>query len=608
MALPEDDVEEVDPEPALARILDHEHDALVVGPGLRPGLATADLSGACILTVPRRPPAARRARRRGPADAGRRGRMVDGGHAPLRADAARRASSPRLRTASEHDPGDDGDLNRRRRGHGPRRRPRRPPSGARSWCSRARTTVIAAPDGSVSIAPFENPAMASRRHRRRPGGDDRRAARPGHGAVRRGAPGRLSPRPGRGRGPRADRRRRAPGVGPARGPAAGRRGWPRSPGGSGPAAGWGLARATGPPGCESPRRRCARRASGRGTAPRVPRARRQGPRRRGRRPGPEAPVRPRRTARERRTPAAVDVDPATTDRGRGCARPASPRCRGPRGWRSTWTRSGATSPRCGRSSDRACASSPSSRRTRTATVRSPSPWPSRRQGADGLSVAALDEAYELREAGVTLPLLVIYPVPPEHAAAAARAGIAVSIGAGRLLERVRERDGAGGRGGPEGAAPRGPRRDRDGSRAGRRAADEAAVIRSDACWHPPASGSAASGPTWRRRTSPPTRWPRTSCSDAPWTGCRAPCSSGPNRRRSGATWRGAAASSAATWPAGTPSGPGLSIYGLVPDALTPPASTARSAARLRPVMALKARPCGSPTCRRTTASRTARRT
>src|SRR5436189_35921 len=41
--LPEDDVEEIDPEPALARILDHEHDAIVVGPGLRPGLATAEL-------------------------------------------------------------------------------------------------------------------------------------------------------------------------------------------------------------------------------------------------------------------------------------------------------------------------------------------------------------------------------------------------------------------------------------------------------------------------------------------------------------------------------------------------------------------------------------
>src|SRR3954470_2643232 len=43
MALPEDDVEEVDPEPAIARILDHDHDAIVLGPGLRPGLATAEL-------------------------------------------------------------------------------------------------------------------------------------------------------------------------------------------------------------------------------------------------------------------------------------------------------------------------------------------------------------------------------------------------------------------------------------------------------------------------------------------------------------------------------------------------------------------------------------
>src|SRR5437764_11328379 len=43
LALPEDDVEEVDPEPALAAVLDHEHDAMVIGPGLRPSLALADL-------------------------------------------------------------------------------------------------------------------------------------------------------------------------------------------------------------------------------------------------------------------------------------------------------------------------------------------------------------------------------------------------------------------------------------------------------------------------------------------------------------------------------------------------------------------------------------
>ena len=51
MPLAEDDVEEVDPEPALARILDHDHDALVLGPGLRPSLATAEL----VRGHPRRP-------------------------------------------------------------------------------------------------------------------------------------------------------------------------------------------------------------------------------------------------------------------------------------------------------------------------------------------------------------------------------------------------------------------------------------------------------------------------------------------------------------------------------------------------------------------------
>src|SRR5437588_12770637 len=57
MALPEDDVEEVDPEPALARILDHDHDAIVLGPGLRPGLATAELVRE-LLAAPEEPPPA----------------------------------------------------------------------------------------------------------------------------------------------------------------------------------------------------------------------------------------------------------------------------------------------------------------------------------------------------------------------------------------------------------------------------------------------------------------------------------------------------------------------------------------------------------------------
>ena len=49
LALPETEVDaEVDPEPAIERLLDSEHDALVVGPGLRPGLATVDLVEAIV--------------------------------------------------------------------------------------------------------------------------------------------------------------------------------------------------------------------------------------------------------------------------------------------------------------------------------------------------------------------------------------------------------------------------------------------------------------------------------------------------------------------------------------------------------------------------------
>ena len=76
MGLPEDDVEEVDPEPALARILDHEHDAIVVGPGLRPGLATAELVRE-LIAPPGRAAAPDRARRRGPPVAGDDGRLVE---------------------------------------------------------------------------------------------------------------------------------------------------------------------------------------------------------------------------------------------------------------------------------------------------------------------------------------------------------------------------------------------------------------------------------------------------------------------------------------------------------------------------------------------------
>lgn len=59
-------------------------------------------------------------------------------------------------------------------------------------------------------------------------------------------------------------------------------------------------------------------------------------------------------------------------------------------------------------------------------------------GAPGCSVATIDEAYELRAAGIELPILVLYPVPPQHVADAARARIAIAVGGGRLLDRTLE--------------------------------------------------------------------------------------------------------------------------------------------------------------------------
>lgn len=160
LALPEDDVEEVDPEPAIARILDHEHDAIVVGPGLRPGLATAELVR-MLLAAP------------------------DEDHAPvpmvLDAEALRSMATLgawwtgpvrpcvltphpgeflRLREGAGMEPVDPGDLAAddaaRRAAAG---------GAATEWHQvvvlKGARTVIAEPDGTVTVAPFENPALAS---------------------------------------------------------------------------------------------------------------------------------------------------------------------------------------------------------------------------------------------------------------------------------------------------------------------------------------------------------------------------------------------------------------------------------------------------------------
>jgi hydroxyethylthiazole kinase-like uncharacterized protein yjeF len=160
MALPEDDVEEVDPEPSIARILDHDHDAIVVGPGLRPGLATAELVR-LLLAAPEEDPSP----------------------APLVLDAEALRSMAtmtewwtasmrpcvltphvgefeRLRAGAGIDTSADGDL-----GDDDGARRVAALAAATAWHQvvvlKGAKTVIAEPDGTVTVAPFENPALAS---------------------------------------------------------------------------------------------------------------------------------------------------------------------------------------------------------------------------------------------------------------------------------------------------------------------------------------------------------------------------------------------------------------------------------------------------------------
>ncbi len=172
MALPEDDVEEVDPEPALAKLLDHEHDALVIGPGLRPSLAIAELLR-LVLTAPEEGAAAwpaeapPRPRRRRPSCSMRRRcgpspRPMAGGRA-----SGARACSPRT-PASSRGSGRGAATSRATTviwGATIEARATAAAAAAVEWRQvvvlKGARTVIAAPDGSVAVAPFENAAMAS---------------------------------------------------------------------------------------------------------------------------------------------------------------------------------------------------------------------------------------------------------------------------------------------------------------------------------------------------------------------------------------------------------------------------------------------------------------
>jgi NAD(P)H-hydrate epimerase len=159
MALPEDDVEEIEPEDALARILDHEHDAIVLGPGLRPGLATTELVQA-LLHVPEEPAPA-------PivldAEALRSLATLDDWWQGVHRQAVltpHAGEFRRLRAGSGLDPERDGDLVEDDAARAAAAR-----DAAGRWSQtvvlKGARTVIASPDGQLAVAPFENPALAT---------------------------------------------------------------------------------------------------------------------------------------------------------------------------------------------------------------------------------------------------------------------------------------------------------------------------------------------------------------------------------------------------------------------------------------------------------------
>jgi alanine racemase len=208
-------------------------------------------------------------------------------------------------------------------------------------------------------------------------------------------------------------------------------------------------------------------------------------------------------------------------------------------------------------------------------------------GADGLSVATLDEALELRDAGVALPLLVLYPVPAEGIEAAAWSRIAIAVGEGALTARILDAAGAAhaagapalevelevdtglGRGGVLSGAV---------DAAVDRVLGAPGVTLRGVWTHLAAADDEAASIGQEERFGA-----AVDRVDASREG-RAP---GTPIRRHLAGSGGLLGAAVGRWDAIRP---GLATYGLVPDALAVPDSTAAAASALRPVMALYARP------------------
>lgn len=204
-------------------------------------------------------------------------------------------------------------------------------------------------------------------------------------------------------------------------------------------------------------------------------------------------------------------------------------------------------------------------------------------GADGFSVATIDEASVLRRARIRRPILVLFPVPPHEAARAAREGIALSAGDPELLTRLLSRFAA----------------DRDGG-VGRRALHLQLEVETGLGRGGFALDSLAEAAGTIRRT-PGTRlagiWSHLAAAeDAARTGAQRQrfddalatiADGGTTIEPSHLAGSGGLLAGLTSYEAVRP---GLAIYGLVPDGFAEGPAARGHASALRPVMALRARP------------------
>jgi alanine racemase len=207
-------------------------------------------------------------------------------------------------------------------------------------------------------------------------------------------------------------------------------------------------------------------------------------------------------------------------------------------------------------------------------------------GIQTMSVATYDEGLELRQAGIAVPILVLFPIPPELAPDALRNGLSVTAGDQVLLERTLAALTRGNAAGPAGNGAQLPIHLEVETGLGRGGLHSADL--------PAAAAAIEAAPRARLAGL--------------WSHLQ---NAGDAARAAGQAARFGAASGlldevgismpgrhlaasggllAASAPAFDVVRIGLALYGIVPDGLTVDERNRAAAAGLRPIMSLKARP------------------